>query len=112
MADDSVVAVVPNEFSTLQLRQAAETAKPMGNVLPSSVDWLGNALPSNVCDSSAGELCDLSPYGVEPDPLAEDVPLKVRVGQNNLSNIEKPGPLLEEFAEIYFSENAHSDDFL
>lgn len=112
MTDVAVVAAVPNELVTFQPKQTAETAKPMPGVLPSSVDRLGNALPPNVCESSAEELCYVSSYGIEPDPLAEGVPLKVRVGQHNLSNIERPGPLLEEFAEIYFSENGPSDEFL
>ncbi|KAL7528819.1 hypothetical protein ACHAXR_002657 [Thalassiosira sp. AJA248-18] len=61
--------------------------------------------------SSIADNCDLSLYGLEPDPLLEDFPKNIgRDDDMSLSNIKDPDPLVETFAKIYFSSTIVMND--
>ena len=111
-------------------QQAAGTNQPAVDA-PNSSDWLEEALPtakplmkrtpsflSVESDSSGDSIetisilsnCDHSLYCLEPDPLLEDAPLKIRCDSHYKKfSLQERDPLLEAFAEIYFSKNGPSD---
>jgi len=120
--------VCSNECNSMASFQQQVESKYTSN-LSSLSDWLEEALPSakssrirshsflsqaetespklGTHDPTIFDKCDLSLYDVEPDPLPEGVPLKVKGSDDDdlsLSNIKDPCPLLKEFAEIYFSK--------